>query len=50
MRAKPLSINGIRYKMSDQHDSKFMIRQVKNLHMIEISQMIITSLMITCVT
>jgi hypothetical protein len=38
MRVKSLSTNNIRYKTLDRLDSKFMVRQVKNLRMKELSQ------------
>jgi hypothetical protein len=37
MTLKPLSINGIRYKMLDWHESKFTIRRAKSLSVREFS-------------
>jgi hypothetical protein len=44
MMAKSLSTNSIRCKTLIWHDSKFMVRQVKNLHMKEFSQTISISI------
>jgi hypothetical protein len=44
MRAKSLSINGIKCKALTWHDSKSMVRQVKNLRMKEISQTTLVSI------
>jgi hypothetical protein len=44
MRAKPLSINNIRYKTLIWHESKFMIRWVKSSHMKEFRWTIFNSI------
>jgi hypothetical protein len=44
MRAKPLSMNDIRYKMLIRHDSRFEIRQVKSLHVRDFSRTILNSI------
>jgi hypothetical protein len=44
MRAKHLSTNNIRFKTLIRHDSKFTIRQVKNLRMRDFNRTILNSI------